>query len=94
MNEEDVRKLAALCRIDLNDAEAAELRADMESILKYVSEIGSVVGLNDATVGQTSAHRNVMREDGAPHVSRAYTEDLLAATPERKGGYVKVKSIL
>lgn len=92
MNEEDVRKLAALCRIDLTDEEVVKLRGDMESILGYVGEIGSVV----AETGTPTAplHRNILREDGEPHESGTYTDVLLAATPECEDGHVKVKAIL
>ena len=94
MNEEDVRKLAALCRIDLTDEEVVKLRGDMESILGYISEIKEVVALNGSAVGQADTHRNILREDGEPHESGTYTDVLLAATPECEDGHVKVKAIL
>lgn len=92
MKEEDVKKLATLCRIDLTGEEAEKLRGDMESILKYVSEIKQVVAEREMSVA--SPHRNIMRDDGEPHESGIYTADLISATPEREGEYVKVKAIL
>ena len=94
MKSEDVQKLAALCRIDLTDKEAEKLRGDMESILGYISEIKEVVALNGSAVGQVDAPRNIMREDGEPHASCVYTNDILAAAPDREGDFVKVKAIL
>lgn len=94
MKEEEVKKLATLCRIDLSAEEADKLRADMENILGYISEIKEVVALNGGAVGQIAAHRNIMREDGEPHVSGMYTEDILKAVPVGEAGFVKVKAIL
>ena len=88
----DVKKLSELCRIDMTDEEAEKLRGDMESILGYVGEIGSVV----AETGTPTAplHRNILREDGEPHESGMHTDVILAGVPDRDGGYVKVKAIL
>jgi len=92
MNETDVRKLAALCRIELTDDEVDKLQKDMESILGYVGEIGEVVA--EIGVPKAGALHNVMRKDGEPHEPGAYTNTLVGVAPQHEDGHVKVKSIL
>jgi len=109
MKEEDIKKLATLCRIDLTDRETQTLRGDMESILGYVSEIGAITSSDvrptqsktgfrevvaETHIPIVDTHHNVMREDGEAHASGLYTEDMLAAMPENEAGYLKVKQIL
>ncbi len=89
---ETIRKLASLSRIGLKEGEDEKLATEIESVLKYVSEIKEASG--DELIPQAGALRNVMREDGTPTPSETYTDILLEAVPEREGNYVKVKKIL
>ena len=89
---ETIRKLAALSRIGLKDGEDAKLATEIESILKYVSEIKEASG--NEVVPQAGELRNVMREDGPATPTGTYTDILLEAVPQREGNYVKVKKIL
>ena len=93
MDRKELEKLAELARIDLPDGELQGLQKDMEAILNYVSQIQEVSESVDDVSGG-GLLRNVMREDGKPHKSGIYTEELLSAVPQREGEYVKVKKIL
>lgn len=89
----EIEKLAALARIRVPEEEKEPLRKDIDAILGYVGEIQKV----SADLGEAKAKpslRNVMREDGEPHESGLFTEDLLKAAPEGEGEYFKVKKIL
>jgi len=92
IQKEDVLKLAQLARIETTEAEADELAGDLDHILEYVGQVNSL-DLSDEKE-QTGPVLNIMREDVDPHESGVYTEDLLAAAPEREGDYFKVKKIL
>lgn len=92
MDIESVKKLAALCRINMSDTEMEELRKEIGAILGYVGEISDVV-TKEHTPEAVSA-RNVMRDDGEPHTSGAYTKAIMAEAPDKEGEYVKVKAIL
>ncbi len=88
----DIKKLATLARIEVDDAEAEGLAKDVEGILGYVQQVQSM----------PIAHRkenenglvNIMREDARAHEPSAHTEKLLAIAPMREGTYLKVKPIL
>lgn len=87
-----VRDLAALARIGLKEGEDEVLAQEIESILKYVSEVKEASG-SEVTSG-AGALRNIMRDDGPENPPGIYTEAVLAAVPQREGNYVKVKKIL
>src|SRR3990167_9519093 len=88
---EEVEHLAKLARIGMTDEEKRELQKDLERILDYVSEIKEVSEKIETVV---SEHRNVFREDGNPHETGKFTEDILNLAPARVGNYIKVKKVL
>lgn len=92
MDIESVRKLAGLCRIKMSDTEMEELRKEMGVILGYVGEISDVA--TEEHTPEAGSVRNIMRDDGEPHTSGAYTGAIMAEVPDREGEYVKVKQIL
>lgn len=100
---EEVKKLAALARIKVGDDELEQFTREFDAILAYV---GQLEGL-DLPAGADGAKpllRNVMREDGEPRASRAYTEKLAEQFPARspsaeasgdkEGVYLEVKQII
>lgn len=89
---EEVEKLAELARIDITAKEVERVRKEIESILRYVSEIQKVS--EKGTSAKKDEPENVMREDDSPHVGGIYTEAVLNEAPEREGDYIKVKNIL
>lgn len=90
---EDVRKLAALARLTLTEEECARFAQEFDSILGYVGQIESLA-ISPSDTAAKPPLRNVMREDGTPHESGAYTDKIAAQFPERDGDYLKVKQII
>ena len=88
----DVEHLAGLARIAVSDNEKELFRHDLEEILAYVSRVKLVE--SERSKVKRGELCNVMREDGDPHESGIFTEDLLAAAPTREGNRVLVKKIL
>ena len=93
MTKDDIQHLATLSRIKLTDEEVEKLSGEFDAILDYVGQINEVVesGEIEKKVGVVY---NVFRDDEITNEPGAYTEDLLAAMPERHGQYLKVKKIL
>lgn len=89
---DDVRKLAALARISIDDAQIDKFSKEFESILSYVGQIESLKVSAEAAA--TPAVRNVFREDGAPHEKGKYTQAIAAQFPERDGSALVVKQII
>ncbi|HCR52630.1 TPA: hypothetical protein DIV48_03255 [Candidatus Kaiserbacteria bacterium] len=88
----DVKKLAALARISVEDASLEKFTGEFDAILAY---IGQLEKLKLPKGKQTKpALRNAMREDGEPHAARAYTEKLVKQFPAQEGDALSVKQIL
>lgn len=91
MTKVDVQKLAQLARIDVSAEELEELEKELPDILEFVEQIQKAGGKAEK---ETCSHYNVMREDGEPHDGSLYSDDLIAAMPQSKNGYLKVKKII
>ena len=97
INKEEIKKLADLARISLNEKEIATFQENITSILDFVSQVQEVSEKSDeseSSSGVWKMIRNKFREDKDPHEGGLYTEAILNEAPEREGDYFKVKKIL
>lgn len=90
---EEVKKLAALARIRVSDAELEAFTKEFDAILAYVGQLEKL-DLSSQSRAEIPALRNVMREDGEPHGSGIYTEKLVEQFPAREGDALSVKKII
>ncbi len=89
---DDVKKLAALARLDIPEKELARFASEFESILTYISQIeGLSVEGEDRPLPTT---RNILRDDGEPREPGVCTAALAEQFPEREGDALKVKQII
>ncbi len=89
---EEVKKLAALARIKVGDAELEKFTREFDAILAY---IGQLEKLELPKTGEEKPLlRNIMREDSVPHEPLAYTEKLAEQFPAREGNALSVKQII
>lgn len=93
MTKEEIEHLAELSRIALSENEKERLRKEVDEILGYVDQVKELTS-DSSPEPKTGPHFNVFREDGHPHESGIYSEDILNSVPERDGKYIKVKKIL
>lgn len=91
---EEVKKLAALARIRVADAELEKFTSEFDAILAYVETISSVEVPQGEALRQGQVLRNVMRADGEPHALGAYTDTLAAQFSAREGNALSVKQII
>jgi aspartyl/glutamyl-tRNA(Asn/Gln) amidotransferase C subunit len=89
---EEVKKLAALARIRVEDAELEKFTREFDAILAYVGQLEKLE-LPTGTAEKPPL-RNVMREDGEPHVAEKYTEKLAEQFSAREGNALSVKQII
>lgn len=90
---EEVKKLAALARVTVADAELEKFTSEFDAILAYVGQLEKL-DLPQGTDREKSALRNVMRDDGEPHETGIYTEKLAEQFPQREGDALSVKQII
>ncbi len=89
---EEVKKLAALSRIRVEETELEKFTSEFDAILAYVGQL-EAVDVGSAEDGKPPLH-TFMRSDGEPHASGAYTEKLTAQFPAREGDALSVKQII
>lgn len=89
---DDVKKLAALSRIEVTEAELAGFTKEFDGILAYVGKLDELSLTTDAPAA--GAVRNVLREDGEPHAPGIHTEALASQFPRREGDQLSVKQII
>jgi aspartyl/glutamyl-tRNA(Asn/Gln) amidotransferase C subunit len=89
---EEVKKLAALARIRVEDSELSKFTSEFDAILAYVGQLEKLE-LPKATADKPPL-RNVMRTDGEPHASGVYTEKLVEQFSAREGDALLVKQII
>jgi len=95
MQLEDVKKLANLARIDMDEVEMTEIAKDFDSILAYVSQVQEASKLiENVTQTEQRVLINVMREDVILNTPGEYTEKILKNAPKTEDGFLKVKQIL
>lgn len=88
---EEVKKLAALARIEVADAELEKFTQEFDAILAYV---GQLEALTLPAVEEVPPLRNVMRPDVDPHAPGKYTEKLAEQFPARAGDALLVKQVI
>lgn len=99
MKLEDVRKLADLARIDIDDSEMEEIAHDFDTILTYISQVeeAASVGSIKGEIAKTPENYplfNVTREDVPTNTSNEFTDKILANAPDIQDGFLKVKQIM
>lgn len=90
--KEEVKKLAALTRITVSDAELETFISEFDAILAYIGQLENLK-LSDGKESKPVL-RNVMRADEDPHVSGKFTEKLAEQFPAREGDALVVKQII
>ena len=90
---DEIKKIATLSRIKLDDTEAESLRGEIENILGYVDQLAEVDTAGLEPTSQVSGLVNQTRPDEVKDygVSR---EELLKNSPDSKDGYIKVRRVL
>lgn len=91
---EDIRKLADLSRINIDDSELETITKEVDSILGFVSQVSSVVAGKEEDGIDIGDNINVLREDENPNESGEYTDLVLREAPRTEKGFIKVKKIL
>ncbi|MCX6786303.1 MAG: Asp-tRNA(Asn)/Glu-tRNA(Gln) amidotransferase subunit GatC [Candidatus Kaiserbacteria bacterium] len=90
--KEEVKKLATLARIKIDDADLEKFTSEFDAILAYIGQLEKLE-LSDVKEEIPALH-NVMREDGKPHAPSAYTEKIVTQFPASEKNALVVKQII
>jgi aspartyl-tRNA(Asn)/glutamyl-tRNA(Gln) amidotransferase subunit C len=101
ISKEEIKKLADLARIEMEEEEMQQLSGEMDAILNYVGQVKEVAGKTGfPSPDQGEGHAiagggvNIMREDQNPTESETHSQELIAEFPKSENNYLKVKKIL
>lgn len=92
ISQTEVEHIAHLARIKLFDQEKKKFSSELSSILDYVEKLNELDTEKIRPTSHVIGLSNVMRQDKAKKFEQP--EMLIEAAPEKKDGFVKVKSVL
>lgn len=93
ISEDEIKKLARLCRLKLTEDEIKSLQKDMSSILDYVEMLQAVDVSGLEPTSQVTGLMNVVRPDTELDY-KTTPDELLKNAPAQKDHQFKVKRIL
>jgi aspartyl-tRNA(Asn)/glutamyl-tRNA(Gln) amidotransferase subunit C len=89
----EVKRLAALARIELSDEEVTKLAVELGQIVDLVTRLQGVDVSKIDPTNQVTGLSDVWREDEVVP-SRVSTDELLKNAPMQQDGYIKVRRVL
>ncbi len=93
ISQNNVRHLAQLSSLQLNDDEVNSLQQDIEGILKYIEQLSELNTVNIKPTYQVTDLENMWREDNLVE-NEVTREQLLALASETANNQVKVPKVL
>lgn len=91
MQLDDIKKLADIARIDMDESEMQDILSTFPSILSYIGEIDQI---NFEDYNPIYFDTNKFREDNVTNMGGEYSQDIISQMPDSDHGYLKVKQIL
>lgn len=90
---EEVKKLAALARISIDEKELEKFTSEFDGILAYVGQLETLDLPKDMTEEKPPL-RNITRSDNDPYEASSHTEKIAEQFPAREGDALVVKQII
>ena len=92
IDEAQVRRVAQLSRLELDESEIAQFSVQLSAIVEYIEKLNELDTENIEPLAHCLPIHNVFREDAVrPSLSN---EQALANAPEQADGHFKVPKIL
>jgi aspartyl-tRNA(Asn)/glutamyl-tRNA(Gln) amidotransferase subunit C len=92
ISKDEVKHIASLARIGLEEKEIEKFSHDLSSILDWIAQLEEVDVTGVLPTAHITGMSNISREDNVSDFSEK--EKIVALFPESKNGYDKVKSVL
>jgi len=90
ISKEEVEHIAKLARLELTSEEVKKMQKDLSEILDYFNLLKKAPKIKIRST--KSEIRNLRKDEVIP--SYDIKDKLIAAAPDKKDGYIKVKAIL
>ena len=92
INKEEVKKVAHLARLELNETEINNHAEQLEKILEYIRQLEKINTEEVPSTTRAIEVTNVFRKDEKKNFD--FTEELLELGPSREDQYFKVPKII
>ena len=92
ISAEEIKKIALLSRLNIDDDQIEEVGKQLNDILAYMDLLNQVDITDVAPTAHAVSMRNVMRDD-VPHTSLP-NDKALQNAPEPEDGYFKVPKVI
>ena len=92
VSKDDVKHIAKLARLKLNDEEINEYTGNLNDILKYVEKLNELDLENVEPLSHPVENKNVFREDELKESTP--TEEALKNAPDRTDQYFRVPKVI
>ncbi len=93
MSKKVVKHVAKLARLGLTEKEITKFQKELSKILDYIEKLKEVEISKVEPTSHSILLKNVMRSDEVNSKVKIQESKLMDLVPEKKEGYVKVKSI-
>ncbi len=93
LSADEVRRVAALCKIGLTDDEVERLRGEMASLVAEVSVLQAIDTSNVEPTGHAVEDVHTVMRDDTP-VDPLPLEDVFSNAPRREGDYFRVQAVM
>src|SRR3989344_4798242 len=94
ITKKEVQHIAELARLGINNKEIEKTQKELSSILDYIEKLTKADEGGVEVFGEASSPENKFREDEAKISSLEVVNMLMELLPDKKEGYVKVKTVL
>lgn len=92
VNEEEVKKIAKLANLHLEEDRVAPLTKEFNSILNFIEQLKAVDTSNSEALSHVHGFTNIFREDKVEELLT--TEEALANAPDRSGDFIRVPLVI
>ena len=97
LTDKEVRHIATLARIKIDEKEEKSLKKDLSSVLEYIGKLNEVDTTGVEPLYQTTGLVDSFRSDeprGEFKMDENLNEKLIGQAPHKEDRFVKVKSVL
>jgi aspartyl-tRNA(Asn)/glutamyl-tRNA(Gln) amidotransferase subunit C len=96
ISKEEVLHIAKLARLELTDGEVEKMQKDLSAILDYFDLLKKAPKSKSAQIllEQKTCGDNSLRKDEILPKNPSVAQKIVAAAPDKKDDYIKVKAIM
>jgi aspartyl-tRNA(Asn)/glutamyl-tRNA(Gln) amidotransferase subunit C len=92
ISKEEVQHIADLARLELSEQEIGKMQKDLSAILDYFALLKKAPKLK--VENKINGDLSATRKDEALFRNAIMAENIIALAPDKKDGYIRVKTIL